>query len=148
MANLTPMIDVVFQLIIFFMLAAQFSSQQAIDLVLPQLDDPDPAIFDEQGRAVINLVPEERVRELGGAYRLGARSYADSAAGRRELASVLQSLTTRSDEERGEALRVVIRAGRIESYQRVHPLLETLTTARVREVDLAAINAAPMGGAR
>lgn len=141
MANLTPMIDVVFQLIIFFMLAAQFSSQQTIKFDLPSIDDVDALVFDSEGRAVINLVPEARVAEFGGVYRLGTRSYAGTPEGVGALADALSAL-----KERDPNLRIVLRAARTEAYERVHPALQALTLARLGGADLAVLKGDPGGG--
>lgn len=135
------MIDVVFQLIIFFMLAAQFSSQQAIEMELPSIDDVDAPEIDSEGRAVINLVPEERIAEFGGAYRLGARTYAGTPGGVRDLADTLEMLKARDPH-----VRVVLRASRTEAYERVHPALQALTLARLGDADLAVIPSGALGG--
>ena len=52
--NMTPMIDIVFQLIIFFMIAVDLSQRELEDLVLPiskMATDDEP----EEGRLVVNI---------------------------------------------------------------------------------------------
>lgn len=56
--NLTPLIDVVFLLLVFFMLTAHFVREETIKIALPQaesstakdMDDPLEVIIDPQGR--------------------------------------------------------------------------------------------------
>ena len=38
--NITPLIDVVFLLIIFFMLVTNIIAEEAVEMIVPQLDDP------------------------------------------------------------------------------------------------------------
>ncbi len=129
--NLTPMIDVVFQLIIFFMLVAQFSSQQAIDLVLPSLTESGADLLDSEGRAVINVVPAPSTALEGGSYRLGTLAFDGSPDGVRRLSSTLGDLLRRDPQ-----VRVLVRADRTEAYERVHPALQAATLAGAQDVDL------------
>ena len=56
-ANLTPMIDVTFLLIIFFVLVSQIVEVENVDLGLPSPEDPASQLAGEQQRVVINVVP-------------------------------------------------------------------------------------------
>ncbi|MFW6133353.1 MAG: ExbD/TolR family protein [Planctomycetota bacterium] len=76
--NMTPMIDIVFQLIIFFILASQFASAEIARMSLPFPHNPDPArtpvVPNEEvkGGLIINVVAasdpkqrEEFIRKTG-----------------------------------------------------------------------------------
>ena len=56
--NITPLIDVVFLLIVFFMLVMNIVTDENPELQLPDLDDPN--VFQPEGekRVTINIVPE------------------------------------------------------------------------------------------
>lgn len=64
--NMTPMIDVVFQLLIFFMLVAEISSSESAELILPRASQ---AVADEgePGRHIINVDKEGHIK-VGSAY--------------------------------------------------------------------------------
>jgi biopolymer transport protein ExbD len=60
--NLTPMIDIVFQLIIFFMVGTKFSEiEKTIDLKLPQVSSTAPISSAPQKR-VINLFRDGKIQ--------------------------------------------------------------------------------------
>lgn len=132
--NLTPMIDVVFQLIIFFLLVAQFSRQQTIELTLPSVSNRESEQIKGESRAIINVVPREQVARLGGDYRLGSLSFDATPQGIERLAEVLRSIKRRMPE-----CKVYIRAGRIESYERVHPAMQAVTLAGLSDMELVTI---------
>jgi biopolymer transport protein ExbD len=59
--NMTPMIDIVFQLIIFLMLANDMSRKEIEDLVLPKaLNGSQDLGINEKRRLIVNLQPNER----------------------------------------------------------------------------------------
>jgi len=132
--NLTPMIDIVFQLIIFFMVVARFSSQQTIELELPLIDDRRTEPLEAENRAVINIIPLARTEAEGGAYRLGLLSYPETPEGINELAASLREIR-----ERQPTVEVLIRADRVESYSRVHPAVQAVTLSGIRRVHLVTI---------
>jgi biopolymer transport protein ExbD len=59
--NMTPMIDVTFQLIIFFIIASQFASQEKADLTLPFPHEPVGILEEEvkERRVVVNVLSAE-----------------------------------------------------------------------------------------
>lgn len=134
LANLTPMIDVVFQLIVFFMLVARFSEQQALDLILPRVGDERPRLMEAETRAIVNIVPRERVRALGGAYRLGLLAFPETPEGVRALAAALAERRSRQP-----AVEVFVRASRTEPYSRVHPVVQAVTLSGIRRVHLVTL---------
>lgn len=52
--NLTPLIDIVFLLLVFFMLTSHFVQEQAIDIDLPVADSGEAVSEDKQLEVVIN----------------------------------------------------------------------------------------------
>lgn len=140
MANLTPMIDVVFQLIIFFMLVARFSEEQAIDLILPRVNEQAMERIDLESRAVVNIVPRARAAGLGGSYRLGLISFPETPEGVRGLATALSQIRARQPN-----VEVFVRAERTEPYSRVHPAVQAVSLAGIRRVHLVTLPAGSGG---
>lgn len=138
--NLTPMIDVVFQLFIFFLLVAQFSAQRTIELQLPRLAGDERDDASAATREVINVVPTERTVELGGDYRLAGRSYMNTDDGIVRLTEAL-----RESAQRNPGAKVLVRASRTERYERVHPVLDAASRAGLAQVEL--VTAPPAGAA-
>ncbi len=55
--NLTPLIDVTFLLIIFFMLVNNIITEESVLMHVPELDNPQTQPFDSEYRLTINLAP-------------------------------------------------------------------------------------------
>jgi biopolymer transport protein ExbD len=93
--NMTPMIDVVFLLIIFFLVSSHLARQETqLDLELPEARSGQRAQEDEVRRVVVNVLPEPRPEgriqvggELMDADRLAelVRLESQKAAGRLEV---------------------------------------------------------------
>ena len=86
--NLTPMIDIVFLLIIFFMVGAQFTEQERqYDIQLPTVADvqpltsrPDEIVVDVHGNGTIRLRGETvTVKQLEADLRAAKKNYVDQA---------------------------------------------------------------------
>ena len=122
-ANLTPLIDVTFLLIVFFMLVLQITDLDPIDMALPSPQDPVSEFFGDQHRVVINIVPAD-----GGAvkeYRLGSDlSFSTDAEGRRDLAKALAERYRRNP-----ALEVNLRADRSTHYHWVDVVFRAVNEA-------------------
>ena len=66
---MTPMIDIVFQLIVFFMLVSDMSVKQTEPVTLPTAS---AAILSRERETVINVLPDGRVK-------IGGRTHGDGA---------------------------------------------------------------------
>ena len=129
-ANMTPMIDVVFLLIIFFMLVAQLSRERVIELDLPSYEHRQSIPLTRESRLVINVAPDDDIVP----WRIAHLAFDDSPDGRRRLAEVLQHARRRQPD-----LGVLIRADRVERYDRVQPLMAAVAEAGISEVGLVTI---------
>jgi biopolymer transport protein ExbD len=69
--NMTPLIDVTFQIIIFFMLINNIVTEQTVPMFVPELDDPKTRRTEEMQKIVINVAPVEHV--MPGQYKLKDR---------------------------------------------------------------------------
>lgn len=112
--NMTPMIDVVFQLIIFFLVTSHFARQEAhLPLPLPAADSSQAAKTDDRPRLVINVTGD-------GTLLFSGRSLT-AAELRQRLAERIGEL--------GKDIEVRIRADRGVPYRHIEPVL--LACARV-----------------
>jgi len=121
-ANLTPMIDVTFLLIVFFVLVSQIVEVEHVDMRLPELVDPRTHLPGDETRAVINVVPGS-----GGhaeSYRLGTHGYPANEAGAAQLEAALTGLLRSSP-----ALRVNLRADQRTHFEAVEPVLRAVASA-------------------
>jgi biopolymer transport protein ExbD len=123
--NLTAMIDVVFLLIIFFMLVCQFIAQENYELVIP----------DDCGGAVVETLDEDAVTVsvFGGddgevIYAVRAKTF--------EASQLANAIALETDKKR-EGL-VHLRADKGLKYRDVQKALQALSEAGVSRVQLAA----------
>ena len=121
-ANLTPMIDVTFLLIVFFVLVSQIVEVENADLDLPRPQDPASVLLGEQARIVINVLPGSGGDVTG--YRMGNRRYGADTAGLQALAQSLSTLFRDNP-----ALGVNLRADRHTDYRWVEPVFQAVSAA-------------------
>lgn len=131
--NLTPLIDVVFQLIIFFMLVGEFNRQHSIQLDLPRVDERRGAAS-SPNELTVHVLPGWQVAPMGGRYRVDDRAFEQSASG---VAGLTEHL--RRARERSPELALTIRASREERYEVVDPALGAAASAGITTVRLATL---------
>jgi biopolymer transport protein ExbD len=88
--NMTPMIDIVFQLVVFFMLTLDMSSKDYIPLTLPfahhAVEDKDDAADPIQSlKVVVNLLPDGKIVLKGNTYAMTQDDPAGSMLALKEL---------------------------------------------------------------
>lgn len=133
--NLTSLIDVVFLLLVFFLLATQLTREQRIEMDLPALDDRESAPTpDSDTRVIVNVIPFSRRGEFGGAYQVEKQVFPGDPPGVEALAETL-----RRAKAADPGVRVLLRAPRDEHYERVHPAMQAVTLAGVSAVDLVTV---------
>jgi biopolymer transport protein ExbD len=137
-ANMTSLIDVVFLLIVFFVLVSRIVDEDRPRLDLPTPRPPATAVAAPGPRAVVSVVLEEAASPR---YHLAGREYPADAAGRAALGSVLADLLARNGRT-----AIQIRASRDTPWDVVAPLLDEARAAGVNaalqhpvRVQLAAI---------
>jgi biopolymer transport protein ExbD len=146
-SNMTPMIDVVFLLMIFFMLVAQIQRTQRVDMELPGIDSAAASDADTEDAVVINVVPDNMVRGAGGRFTLGTTAYGDDEPGIDALAAAVRRAVERRQRVAGEAgVSVQLRADRRQSYDAVRPAIEALSRAGVRRAELIVERPSRAGG--
>jgi biopolymer transport protein ExbD len=121
-ANLTPMIDVTFLLIVFFVLVSQIVEVENVDLDLPAPQDAVSTLPGDQQRVVINVLPGPKGRASG--YRMGGRRFPAGTGGVESLTASLAALYRDAP-----GLGVNLRADRSTHYTWVEPILQAVSSA-------------------
>jgi biopolymer transport protein ExbD len=120
--NMTPMIDVVFQLIIFFLLSSHLARQEThLPLPLPTADSGQAEEDEGQARVTVNVLAD------------GTLLVASRPIQPEELTALLRQRRG----EHGDALQVRIRADRSVPYPRVEPVMLACVRAGVWNVAYA-----------
>jgi biopolymer transport protein ExbD len=120
--NMTPMIDVTFQLIIFFLLSSHLAQQETqLELDLPTAASGRQAVDDERPRLSVNV-------HADGSVMLGSTETQPQEMGRR----------LRIERERlGNDLEVRVRADRAVPYNVIKPILLACAEADIWNVTFA-----------
>ena len=130
-ANLTPMIDVTFLLIVFFVLVSQIVEVESVKLNLPAPADPATELPADEQRVVINIVPDQpAVTGRAIEYRVGSRRFLATDDGVEALADHVMKLYAGNP-----ALRINLRADRDTQYEWVEPVLQAISLAARRSGD-------------
>lgn len=130
--NVTPLIDVIMCLIIFFLLCGKFAKDEANAKVkLPQAQLGQQMV-DQQGRLVINVVPAEAGGGPGAEPEIIVRTKAVRVE---ELAAYLAK-----EQKANPELKVIIRADKDVTYNYVSPVMVACAQANIESVDYAIRN--------
>jgi biopolymer transport protein ExbD len=117
--NMTPMIDIVFQLIIFFLLSSHLARQETqLALPLPTAESGEESSGSEQPRVVVNVLAD------GSLF----------ASGRRVTPGELAAILAERRAEHGSELEVRIRGDRSVPYARVESVMRACTQAGIWNV--------------
>lgn len=110
--NMTPMIDVVFLLIIFFLVSSHLARQESrIQLPLPVAESGDEEELSNRPRVTVNI-------EEDGSITMGGRPVAPL-----DLENRLQL----AKQELGEDLEIRVRSSRLTPYRQVQPVMLACT---------------------
>ena len=127
-ANMTPMIDVIFLLIVFFVVVSQIVDRDVVPMDLPAPDHAVSGVSEEPDRIVVNLVPVE-----GG--DIAGIVVAGHAIGWDEMEEL--TLIVKSRMQAG-ASEVHLRADRATKYNHIYDAIEAIraigTTPRLQLV--------------
>lgn len=126
--NLTPLVDIVFQLIVFFMLVSQGVSAEREPMDLPKPDSSEARQKTQVDRLVINLFadPDGRV----GKIKLNANVVGD-------LSALVDLLLRYGPTVRAKGTSVILRADRRMRFDQIQPVLKALSNASVGVMDIA-----------
>ncbi|MFP3937203.1 MAG: ExbD/TolR family protein [Phycisphaerae bacterium] len=145
--NMTPMIDCVFLLIIFFLLASSFASQK-----LPSLEPHRPEDSQAQPRedmeipnkVIVNVLPMEG-ETLSDDASVAGRASGYSIDGKRievgDTGALQDILADRKRQSRGDDFFVEVRVDWRVGYSEVTPVLEAAAKAEIENLNLTALTA-------
>lgn len=135
--NMTPLIDVTFQLIIFFMLVSNLIGQEAVPMRVPVLEDSQTRQLGESDRVVINVLPpppeahETEKTSKSPWVQIGlTRLHGSDKQG---IAEALKQMVSHSAN-----VQVVLRADGSLDYQQVRLVMQAIRDAGVSVVHLVA----------
>ncbi len=117
--ELVPMIDVVFQLVVFFMVSSTFILTPGISLTLPESSTAEPVVM---SKLVVTIVSEEEIYLNKNSYSLES------------LDSALEELKDRGEE--GSIQTVVVEGDRSVPYSLMVKVLDTLRRGGFEGVNL------------
>ena len=122
--NITPLIDIVFLLIIFSMVVSQFAKLQAEGLKLPEAHEGQRPAAPSDGRVVINVLTDGRIKVAGKAQSMAS------------LGALLSAEAARRGAARVSA---VVRADRRTPWAWVSQVLELCAARRIDRVKVAVV---------
>lgn len=141
---MTPLIDVTFQLIIFFMLVSNIVAEENPEMILPVLHEPQVRVIGEGERVYVNLEPEpfgpERMNGQADhlawpgrpvRIRVGMRHYSTD-----DLGLVVDALA--KAQQRNPDVEILLRADSALHYKSVQPVLAAIAAAGIDHVKLVA----------
>ena len=105
--DLTPLIDIIFQLVIFFMIASTFVEEYGFNITLPQIENPEVVVSTQ---AITLLIPVEGPMGL----QPGREAYASQL-------ELVEEMRRFGEAQRAAGLNpvVVIKADRLTPYEQV-----------------------------
>ena len=128
--NMTPMIDVVFMLIIFFMLVSTFASVENVEMDLPDPYKSQAAKVKLTDRVVINCLPASPSSPGSGAvYSIGPMRVGSLEVLSGRLAAAKAATP---------GLQVVLRADRRLPYSSVRNVMEVVARNRIEVMNIVA----------
>jgi biopolymer transport protein ExbD len=153
--DMTPMIDVTFQLIIFFMLINNIISEETVEMIVPKLEDPKTYELSEVKKVTVNVAPVElpsvdERRDLdnplqapGDASSVHVGMDRFDVGDRDGIAEAIKAdvtlMNSRAKAEGNEAtVEVLLRADGVLYYDAVEPVMGDITRAEISKVNLVA----------
>ena len=118
-ANLTPMIDVSFLLIVFFVLVSHISEVEHVEMALPRPTDPASEAPGQEQRVVINVMPGLLGDASG--YKMGTRIYPPDEGGVAALTDRLAQMY-----ESNPGVHITLRADRGTHYKWVQSAIRAI----------------------
>ena len=131
--NMTPMIDVVFLLIIFFMLVSNFASAENVPMELPKPFKSQAKQVKLRDRVIVNCQMGEVDLSEGVRYRVGP----NPPEGLEQIAVRLAKAKAAAADE-GRELIVVIRADRRLPFADVRAAMQIVSDNEIRQMRLVA----------
>jgi len=123
---MTPLIDIVLQLIIFFMLVSQFAGVENVPVDLPQLTRGRPESLQPEDKVVITL------RKLAGEERPVVQVGPTITANLKDLEAILRRVKATSP-----TVEAVVRADKRLQYKYLKNVMSILARCRIERMQIA-----------
>ena len=142
--NMTPLIDVTFLLIVFFMLVSNIVASESVPMVVPQLENAKTRDLGEVDKVVVSIAPVA----FTGDARLdspldhpGKAQYVQVGSGLRIGMHELEKLTDalKIETEKNPEVQVLLRGDAAIYYGDVQPVMDALTAAGVGTINMVAL---------
>ncbi|NIA21838.1 MAG: hypothetical protein GWP05_07725 [Anaerolineaceae bacterium] len=153
--NMTPMIDIVFNLIIFFMLVSQFYQLRVEKVTLPpaKMADPYRQKSKQYTLLVVNIVPptdpgDTETRVIIDGDTILTFKVGEDAPNMDPLIELLKSRNRAVEEEGSKPLNVICRAGESVTYDIVGSVMIATTRAGIKNWWVQASRPPSKGGAK
>lgn len=141
--NMTPLIDVTFLIIIFFMLVNNIIAEESVEMIVPQLQQPKTRALGKVDRITVNVMPQAFVRKerddrspldhpgeaIG--VKIGIAQYNIN-----DLEGIAAALERAK--RQNEKIEIVLRADSALFYASVAPIMEAIAQAKINQVNLVA----------
>ncbi len=145
--NMTPLIDVTFLLIIFFMIISNFIAEESVEMIVPELNKPEVRELDDAKRLVVNVAPapydkvdrQQNHLEWPGTAVLVQIGLKQFEVDQMELvtADLIYAVDNApTDDEGNSKLEVLLRADAALHYDQVEPVLGAISAAGIGTVHL------------
>jgi len=129
--NLTAMMDVVFQLIVFFLLVTNFTSAELPKLEVPNLEESQAIVMPDRRKVVVNVIPEDGGTGLTKGLKVGITEIPAGEYG-------LLTDMLRKEIQNNPAVEIDLRADATIHYEQVQPVMNAITNAEITRVNLVA----------
>jgi len=153
--NMTPMIDVTFQLILFFILVGQVASDALAKMIVPEPHESqahEPDEFKQENRMIINVVSaSESDADLGsrndpnarkvGFYQVDSDNVGTGVPGLRTMEDKITQTLAKLPADKKKTFFVEIRADKRLPFAAVYPVLEIAGRKGVPLMNITAIRA-------
>lgn len=138
--NLTSLLDVIFQLIVFFLLVTNFTSLELPEMKPPEPDNSQARETQRRERIVVNVMPEATSGRVKGVRVGSTRNIPPGNYGQ------LTALLEQEKEKKGspdsdnpeDRLQVDLRADTTVHYENVQPVMNAITAAGIARINLVA----------
>ena len=141
--NMTPLIDVTFQLIIFFLLINNIITEETVEMIPPDLENPKTYDLATENRITVNIAPQhfkKAQRTQGNPLNFDGQAVevrvGTARIGMEDLDRVRDLL--RAAKERNPEVEVRLRADCALFYREVQPVMGAITAAQIGKIYLVA----------
>jgi len=145
--NMTPLIDVTFQLIIFFMLVNNIIAEENVEMMVPDLEQPKTRELGEVEKVTVNIAPLDYNREdrasgnplnfPGDAAYVQMGSDTNNKIPIDNLAAVVDALKV--EKKKNPDVEVLLRADAALYYKSIQPVMDAINSAGISTVNLVAV---------